>query len=98
MVALLLRVLCALSLIAAAGSGDGTSSHGPFGDYRDQSPGTKHFIRPADLPPPYATKSTDNGPKLIPRPPDAWPKAPPGFNVERYDSGLDNPRLIRAAP
>jgi glucose/arabinose dehydrogenase len=31
------------------------------------------------------------------RPPDAWPKAPPGFVVELFASGLDNPRLIRVS-
>ena len=69
-----------------------------FTDYRGQSPGTLHKITPKDLPPPHATASVDNGPRLIARPTDAWPQAPPGFKVELYASGLDNPRLIRTAP
>ena len=32
------------------------------------------------------------------RPADAWPKVPPGFVVELFASGLDNPRTLRAAP
>jgi glucose/arabinose dehydrogenase len=55
-------------------------------------------ITPADLPPPYATASANNGPSVVARPPDAWPKAPPGFVVEFVASGLDNPRLIRVSP
>jgi glucose/arabinose dehydrogenase len=51
-----------------------------------------------DLPAPLATSSAGNGPKLVPRPKDAWPKVLPGFRVELYASGLDDPRLIRTAP
>jgi glucose/arabinose dehydrogenase len=40
----------------------------------------------------------DNGPHLVPRPKDAWPQAPPGFKVELYADGFDNPREIRTAP
>ncbi len=70
----------------------------PFTDYRSEKPGVVHHITVADLPPPYATKSVDNGPDLIPRPANAWPQAPAGFKVELYADGLDNPRLIRTAP
>jgi glucose/arabinose dehydrogenase len=70
----------------------------PFSDYRTQEPGAVHKITPADLPAPHATKSVDNGPDLVPRPANAWPQVPPGFKVELYASGLDNPRLIRSAP
>ena len=69
-----------------------------FTDYRGQKPGTIHKITPQDLPQPYASVSADNGPSLVPRPPDAWPQAPAGFKVEQYATGLDNPRLIRTAP
>jgi len=31
-------------------------------------------------------------------PANAWPKVPPGFKVEEFLTGLDNPRLIRTAP
>ena len=51
-----------------------------------------------DLPQPYFSKSSNNGPDLVARPQDAWPKAPPGFKVEQYATGLDNPRLITTAP
>ena len=70
----------------------------PFTDFRYEEPGKVRKITVADLPPPYATKSSDNGPKLVSRPRDAWPKAPAGFKVELYAAGLDNPRLLRTAP
>ena len=70
----------------------------PFTDYRYEKPGTVRKITVGDLPKPYATKSADNGPKLVPRPNDAWPQALPGFAVQEYASGLKNPRLIITAP
>jgi glucose/arabinose dehydrogenase len=51
-----------------------------------------------DLPQPYATPSAENGADIVPRPADAWPKAPAGFKVEQYATGLDQPRLMRTAP
>jgi glucose/arabinose dehydrogenase len=69
-----------------------------FVDYRDMKPGTFRKITSADLPAPYATKSAGNGPRVVPRPADAWPKAPAGFKVDLYTTGLDEPREIRTAP
>jgi glucose/arabinose dehydrogenase len=70
----------------------------PFTDFRYEEPGKTRKITVADLPQPYATKSSDNGPRLVPRPTDVWPKTPAGFKVELYAAGLDNPRLVRTAP
>lgn len=70
----------------------------PFTDFRYESPGTTRKITPADLPAPYATKGVGNGPRMVPRPKDAWPKAPAGFKVELFASDLKNPRQIRRAP
>ncbi len=69
-----------------------------FTDYRGEKPGVVHRITVADLPQPYATRSVDNGPRLIARPSSAWPQAPSGFKVELYAAQLSNPRLIRTAP
>jgi len=69
-----------------------------YSDYRQERPGTIHKIAPSDLPAPYATKSVDNGPKLVDRPSDAWPQGLAGFKVGLYASQLDEPRLIRTAP
>jgi glucose/arabinose dehydrogenase len=70
----------------------------PFTDYRFEKPGVTRHITVQDLPAPYATESATNGPKLVARPTDAWPKAPEGFKVELYAAGLNNPRLMRTAP
>jgi glucose/arabinose dehydrogenase len=69
-----------------------------FTDYRQQKPGVYRKITLADLPQPAPSDSVDNGPDLIPRPPNAWPQAPHGFKVELYAEGLHNPRLVRTAP
>jgi glucose/arabinose dehydrogenase len=70
----------------------------PFTDFRYEKPGTVRKITVADLPQPYATQSSDNGPKLVARPENAWPVALPGFKVGLYAGALDNPRTLRTAP
>ena len=70
----------------------------PFTDYRFEEPGKMHKITLEDLPAPFATSSAGNGPQLVARPENAWPKVPAGFKVELYASGLNEPRLIRTAP
>jgi glucose/arabinose dehydrogenase len=70
----------------------------PFTDYRLEKPGKVRKVSLADLPEPFATASAGNPPKIVPRPEHAWPKVPPGFKVELYTDGLDEPRLIRTAP
>ena len=70
----------------------------PFTDFRYEQPGKVHKITVQDLPAPYATESAGNGPKVVPRPDGTWPKAPAGFTVQQYATGLDNPRAIRTAP
>jgi glucose/arabinose dehydrogenase len=70
----------------------------PYTDFRFEDPGKVRKITLRDLPAPYATDSAGNAPKLVPRPRDAWPKAPAGFSVQQYASGLENPRLLRTAP
>jgi len=69
-----------------------------FGDWRTDAPGVRRLITPADLPAPYATRSTANMSHQ-----EAWteadvPKAPPGFTVEQFATGLNTPRVIRTAP
>ncbi|HEX4664507.1 MAG TPA: sorbosone dehydrogenase family protein, partial [Terriglobales bacterium] len=90
------RSIFALATVTLVGAQ--TSKPGTFSDYQTETAGAMHKISVADLPQPYATKSVDNGPDLVPRPKDAWPQAPPGFKVELYADGFDNPREIRTAP
>lgn len=97
----LLPVIAFLLVGMSACSQNATSApapSAPFSDYRSEKPGTTHKITPPDLPAPYATKSATNGPSIIDRPKDAWPKAPAGFKVELYTNEVDNPRNILTAP
>ena len=70
----------------------------PFTDFRYEKPGTVRKITVEDLPKPFATESAQNGAEVVPRPENAWPVALPGFKVQLYATGLDNPRLLRTAP
>jgi glucose/arabinose dehydrogenase len=74
------------------------SPNPPFTDFRYEKPGVTRKITAADLPQPFATQSSNNGADLVARPENAWPVAPPGFKVEIFASGLENPRLLRTAP
>jgi hypothetical protein len=60
-----------------------------YGDWRSDAPGVRRKITPTDMLPPYTTPSVSNGPTVLARPADAWPKAPPGFVVELVANGLD---------
>ena len=75
-----------------------TPPSAPFTDYRFEKSGTVRKITVQDLPQPFATKSANNGARVVARPSDAWPQALPGFSVQQYASGLNNPRLIVTAP
>lgn len=100
-----LRALAVL-VVLAAGCSKSSAPVNPgaapasnaFTDYRGEIPGKIHKITLQDLPAPFATASASNGPTVVPRPKDAWPRALPGFRVELYSSAVQNPRLIRTAP
>jgi len=69
-----------------------------FGDWRTDAPGVRRLIAPADLPAPFATRSTANmSQRAAPTGADI-PKAPPGFAVDLFAAGLNMPRVIRVAP
>jgi glucose/arabinose dehydrogenase len=70
----------------------------PFTDFRFEVPGKQRKITAADLPQPYATASAGTGPKIVARPANVLPKAPDGFKVEQFASGIPGPRLLRTAP
>ncbi len=50
------------------------------------------------LPPPYATKPTAKGSKIVEWPANTKPKAPAGFKVEKFADGFDHPRQTYIAP
>ncbi len=68
------------------------------GDWTHDAPGVKHRVDLNELPPPYATTSSVNGPKLVPRPDGAQLQVPAGFQIEEYARGLQNPRYLLTAP
>jgi glucose/arabinose dehydrogenase len=68
------------------------------GDFTTDAPGVRRKLTPADLPPPGATDSADNGPRVVDRPDGAAPRVPAGFAVDVFASGLTNPRNVRVAP
>ena len=92
----------ALSLLPLACAADGKptvlTGKAAFTDAAHESPGTLRHLTTADLPAPAPDQSVDNGPSVVARPADAWPKAPQGFKVDLYATGLENPREMRTAP
>ncbi|HEY1583281.1 MAG TPA: hypothetical protein VGF73_09315 [Chthoniobacterales bacterium] len=69
-----------------------------MGDWTGDAPGVRRKITVADLPPPNDTRSADNGPRLVRRPPGAQLRVPPGFRIEEYASGFRDPRVLLTAP
>ena len=68
------------------------------GDWTTDAPGVRRKLVPADMPPPYDTKSVDRGPRVVSRPEGAWPKVPEGFQVNIFTEDVKNPRQMRTAP
>jgi glucose/arabinose dehydrogenase len=95
-----MKLLVAALLLFAGSDKVGEVLTGPaaFQDYTTIRTGQFRKITVADLPQPFATSSAGNGPQIVPRPVNAWPKAPAGFEVQLYADGLNNPREIRTAP
>jgi glucose/arabinose dehydrogenase len=69
-----------------------------FTDWSADQPGLRRHIRPADLPAADLGASFWNGVRIVHRSANQKPVVPPGFTVSLLAEGLDEPRLIRAAP
>jgi glucose/arabinose dehydrogenase len=69
-----------------------------LGDWTTDAPGLRRKITLADLANPYETPSANNFPRVVRRPEGAWPKAPEGFEVTQFATGLTEPRVIVRAP
>src|SRR5215467_8785353 len=50
------------------------------------------------LPPPFATPSSTNRPRVIPKPAGAQLHVPDGFTVEQYAEGFQQPRYMTLGP
>ena len=67
-------------------------------DWRADSPGHSRRISVADLPAPYATASSANGPQIVRQPAAATLAVPRGFVVAAFATGLQGPRRVQIAP
>ncbi|HVB58359.1 MAG TPA: PQQ-dependent sugar dehydrogenase [Candidatus Acidoferrales bacterium] len=83
---------------ADAGLFDAPPPKAPFTDFRYEKPGNTRKITVQDIPEPFATESARNGAQLVARRANAWPKAPAGFKVNLFATGLNQPRYIATAP
>ena len=83
---------------SASAATSSSPATGDPGDWRNAAPGVKHHITVADLPAPYATTSSGNGPRGVDQPAGASLAVLPGFTVRVFASGLSNPRIVRVAP
>jgi len=63
----------------------------------EQTPGTRIEIRPADLPPPFASDSARNRSVIVDRPEPPPFRLPPGFGVELFADDLAHPRWMVVA-
>ena len=94
-----LLAVAAVATFASARAGDDTKTgKDALGDWSTDAPGVRRKITTADLATPYDTPSANNFPKVVKRPEGAWPKAPKGFEVTEYATGLTEPRVIVRAP
>jgi glucose/arabinose dehydrogenase len=88
----------ATSAVEAPRKGEVLVGRDALGDWTTDAPGVRRKITRADLPPPFDTKSSNNQPRVVPRPEGAWPKVPEGFKVTEFAKGLRNPRVVVTAP
>jgi hypothetical protein len=65
-------------------------------DWKNDHPGRMHQVDVASLPAPG--KSNVNFPQVVPRPPGAELKLPPGFHAAVFTKDIKGPRVMRIAP
>jgi len=91
-------VLATAGRAPAQGNGEVLEGRAAFTDWHADRPGLRRHIRPADLPAANLAASVSNGVRVTRRSANQRPVVPPGFEVSLFAEGLDQPRLIRAAP
>jgi glucose/arabinose dehydrogenase len=69
-----------------------------FTDWSADRPGLRRHIRASDLPPADLGASFASGARIVRRSANQKPVVPAGFEISLFAEGLDEPRLIRAAP
>ena len=103
LVALLAASTLSIALSDAAADGQGPASgvltgREALGDWTTDAPGVRRKITLDDLAKPFDTPSANNFPRVARRPAGAMPRAPKGFQVSEFATGLRNPRKIVTAP
>lgn len=95
-------VIAACATITAAAAliqGNQTlTGQAALGDAKTDAPGVRRKIVAADMPRPFTAVSPGVGPRVVPWPEGAGPKAPEGFKVEKFATGLSGPRMAAVAP
>lgn len=90
--------LLLLSLVSVAQAAEPRSGSAAYGDWHDDAPGVVRRITLDSMPRPYLTSSAHRAPSVVQRPLGATLHVPPGFEVEQFAAGLDEPRTLRVAP
>jgi glucose/arabinose dehydrogenase len=92
-------LVCSLGVAQSGGINSVLRAHqAAMGDWTTDAPGVRRLITVDDLAPPFASSSSDNGPRIVARPAGASPKAPAGFEIDLLAEKLNNPRKIITAP
>ena len=68
-----------------------------FGGWKKDAPGVRHHITPADLQSPFTSVGVGVA-KVVPPAEGALPKVAAGLKVAVFDTGLEEPRVLRTAP
>jgi glucose/arabinose dehydrogenase len=56
------------------------------------------YAQQKTLPAPFATPSSNNRPRVVPQPDDAKLSVPPGFQIEIWQQGFNQPRFMLLGP
>jgi len=95
---LTVTTLAALLLFGDALAQDRLTGEAAFGGWRSDAPGVTRLITPDDLPRPYASQSSGNGPGIVGRDAGMVPDVPEGFSATLVGEGFAGPRTLRVAP
>ena len=99
---LLFVPLVGLVSLTSAQTGQVRTGGDAFTDWKEDAPGVRRHIRPADVPAPITDRAPEgsvaSNAKVVSPPAGAVPKVPDGFKVEVLATGFKQPRILRVAP
>ena len=90
--------LLLLTCASVAQANEPLTGSAAYGDWHDDAPGVVRHITPDAMPQPFVTTSARRGASVVQRPAGAALHVPPGFEVEQFAAGLEQPRTMRVAP